>query len=290
MDSIFLLRAYGDCIIALTSLKNSRRINSLELVISNHLAPLVHALPPEKLPAGLQLHFHDFGIKKSLMRCFTNKYLLHTDTCKELLALRKYIKTYGKENTSLNSLFLENRKRAWLPAMVTGNRFNHIIKEENVYDSYTRFFQSHIAEASYNFDSQAPGLRVLLIPDARMKNKTIDLSLIEKIQYSFTESGSTLTTAFFGQVPAGYKNQSVVYRDFKELIGYINQADFIIGADSLPVHLCQFLEKPHCMLYPGHIKRYKRKQFFTPFVLRTGYYYSFEELTQRSSFFPNSLT
>ncbi|MES2372523.1 MAG: hypothetical protein V4557_08085 [Bacteroidota bacterium] len=290
MDSIFLLRAYGDFVIALTSVKNSQRINSLELVISNHLAPLFHALPQEKLPPGLQLRFHDFGIKKSLMRCFTNKHLLHTDTCKELWALRKYIKTRDKENTGFNNLFLENRKRAYLPAMITGHRFNHIIKEENVYDSYTRFFQSYITEIPGDFNSKAPGLRVLLLPDARMKNKTIDLALIEKIRHSFTQSGSTLTTAFFEKAPSGDKSQCVVYRNFKELIGYINQADFIIGADSLPVHLCQFLEKPHCMLYPGRIKRYRQKQFFTPFVLRTGYYYSFEELAQRSSFFPNSST
>lgn len=290
MDSIFLLRAYGDCIIALTSLRNSPRVSSFELIISSHLAPLYHSLPQEKLPAGLQLHFHDFGIKKGLMRCFTNKYLLHTDTLQELRALREYIKTRKKENNEFNALFLENKKRAWLPETITGNKFRHIIEEENVYDAYTRFFQSHIAEDPAAFNSQTPGLHVLLIPDARIKNKTIDPQLTEKIQRSFAAVGSTVTTAFFREAPPGFKNKSVVYHDFKELVNYISRSDLIIGADSMPVHLCQFLEKPHYMLYPGHIRRYKRKQFFTPFVLRNGYYYSFEELHQRSSFFPNSIT
>ncbi len=286
MDSIFLLRAYGDFIIALTSARNSPRIGSFELIISSHLEPLFKALPQEKLPPGLRLHFHDFGIRKNLMRCFTNRHLLHVDTWKELLALRHYIKTRNKKNTDSHTLFLENTKRAWLPTMVSGYRFRHIIEGENVYDAYTRFFQSHIAEASPAFNSQAPGLNVLLIPDARMKNKTIDPQLTEKIQHSFKATGSTVTTAFFREMPVGYKNKVVIYHDFKNLVNCINQADLIIGADSMPVHLCQFLEKPHYMLYPGHIRRYRRKQFFTPFVLKHGYHYSFEELRQRSSFFP----
>ncbi|MES2330180.1 MAG: hypothetical protein V4539_11300 [Bacteroidota bacterium] len=288
MDSIFLLRAYGDCIIALTSMRNSPRMSSVELILSNHLEPLYHALPQEKLPAGLRLRFHDFGIKKGLMRCFTTKYLLHTDTVLELRALQEYIKMTKKENSEFNTMFLENKKRAWLAEAITGNRFGYIIDEENVYDAYNRFFQTHITEDPAVFNSQTPGLHVLLIPDARMKNKSIDPQLTEKIHHSFAVAGSTVTTAFFREAPVGFKNKSIVYRDFQELVNCINKADLIIGADSMPVHLCQFLEKPHYMLYPGHIRRYKRKQFFTPFVLRNGYYYSFEELHQRSSFFPNS--
>jgi len=193
MDSIFLLRAYGDCIIALTCARNSPRISSFELIISSHLAPLYHALPQEKMPAGLRVQFHDFGIKKGLMRCFTNQYLFHTDTWRELWALRKYVKKRGKENSDPHDLFLENKKRAWLVSMITGNRFRHIIEGGNVYDAYTRFFQSHITETPLAFNSQAPGLQVLLIPDARLKMRAVDPQLIEKIQRSFVAAGSIKT-------------------------------------------------------------------------------------------------
>lgn len=285
MDSIFLLRAYGDCVVALTAARNSRRTGSFELIVSSHLAPLYHALPQEKLPSGLQVHFHDFGIRNNLMRCFTNKHLLHTGTLKELWALRNYIKKRGKKNG--DHFFLENKKRAWIPGMITGTGFGAVINaEENAYDAYTRFFESQINEIPVHFSVVSGGLQVLLLPDARLKKRTFEPQLIEKIQRSFAGTGSTVTTAFFRQAPAGYRHKAMVYRDFNELVALIKDAGLVICADSLPAHLCQFLEKPHYIIYPEGIK----KQFFTPFVLRNGYYYSFEELQQRSSFFPDPLS
>jgi ADP-heptose:LPS heptosyltransferase len=57
-------------------------------------------------------------------------------------------------------------------------------------------------------------------------------------------------------------NQTV-YNNFKELIQLIQEADFIIGADSLPIHLSQLLNKKHFILYPDE----GSKAFFTPYAL-----------------------
>ena len=54
-----------------------------------------------------------------------------------------------------------------------------------------------------------------------------------------------------------------VYNNFKDLIKYIQEADFIIAADSLPIHLCELFSKPHFMLFPnGH-----PRNFITPYAL-----------------------
>ena len=51
--------------------------------------------------------------------------------------------------------------------------------------------------------------------------------------------------------------------NFKDLIKYIQEADFIIAADSLPIHLCELFNKPHFMLFPnGH-----PRNFITPYAL-----------------------
>ena len=67
-------------------------------------------------------------------------------------------------------------------------------------------------------------------------------------------------------------NQTV-YNNFKELIQLIQEADFIIGADSLPIHLSQLLNKKHFILYPGG----GSKAFFTPYTIARQYYCEFNK-------------
>ena len=46
------------------------------------------------------------------------------------------------------------------------------------------------------------------------------------------------------------KTKQVVYSNFKMLIQLIQEAELILGADSLPIHLAYLLKKPHYILYP----------------------------------------
>jgi ADP-heptose:LPS heptosyltransferase len=57
------------------------------------------------------------------------------------------------------------------------------------------------------------------------------------------------------------------------LIQLIQSADYIIGADSLPIHLSQFLHKPHFILYPDK----GSKAFFTPYALIHNSYSEFSD-------------
>ena len=67
-------------------------------------------------------------------------------------------------------------------------------------------------------------------------------------------------------------NQTV-YNNFKELFQLIQEADFIIGADSLPIHISQMLNKKHFILYPNG----GSKAFFTPYTVTRQYYCEFNK-------------
>jgi ADP-heptose:LPS heptosyltransferase len=67
----------------------------------------------------------------------------------------------------------------------------------------------------------------------------------------------------------------VSYSSFEELLELINEADFVFGSDSLPIHLCNALQKPHYILYPNN----GSTAFFTPFSMANKCYADFEKFT-----------
>lgn len=103
--TLFLLRAYGDFVIAVNMVSRSLFRENMMLVASKHLEPLYEVLEP-LLPFPVKIRFVDFKIDKQLMRCFTNKYLFHPHTLTELSALRHYIRAEKIRGTA----YLEQQK------------------------------------------------------------------------------------------------------------------------------------------------------------------------------------
>ena len=69
------------------------------------------------------------------------------------------------------------------------------------------------------------------------------------------------------------QNELVSYANFEELLALINDADFIFGSDSLPIHLCNAIQKPHYILYPNN----GSTVFFTPFSMANKCYANFDK-------------
>ena len=106
-----------------------------------------------------------------------------------------------------------------------------------------------------------------LIQDRLKKN--IPNSLINKIENEIASKGYTLEIAYFKEAPnstnaknSSSKTKEVVYSNFKTLIQYIQDAELILGADSLPIHLAYLLKKPHYILYPNGYPQL----FMTPYA------------------------
>lgn len=275
---LFLLRAFGDFLIAVHMVSKSSVSTTIKLVASKHLEPLYRALEP-LLPAPVQIAFVDFKIDKQLMRCFTNKYLFHPQTLSELIALRHYL----REEKIMGDLYLEQQKRIFFPRWFCNQAFRFVVADKPVYQSYADCFSVplHTLE-NIPFGGQVKATKILVVPDSRQPIKVIDQEIIQQIQRSYNDVDTVVTVAFFREVWDAHTGNAVVYHNFEELIALIRETDLLIGGDSLPVHLAQFLGKPHYILYPGS----KTENFFTPFALKHRTYFTFEDLKSRNAF-PN---
>jgi hypothetical protein len=289
MHRLFLLRAYGDFVILLQALLESPQKNKYSLIASKHLEPLYQELALVIDLTSIQIQFINFGITNTQLSLFTNKHLLSINTLNEL----KQIKNFVKQNPNQEGQdYIEQDKRIGLFNAITGFYFNSIISTEPVYITYAKFFENstinkEISKEEGKVENKLENIKenkesetlnnnklnskkVLLFPDTRQAKKNIPSSLINKLENEIASKGYTLEIAYFKQVPDinttnhenSASNNKVVYANFKTLIQLIQDAELILGADSLPIHLAYILKKPHYILYPNGYPQL----FMTPYA------------------------
>lgn len=274
--TLFLLRAYGDFVIAVNMVSKSLFREKIMLVASKHLEPLYQVIEP-LLPFPVQIRFVDFKLDKQLMRCFTNKYLFHPHTLTELSALRKYLRAEKITGTA----YLEKQNRIYFPRFFCHHPFRSIVSHGPVYQSYADFFSVHLHTLEeIPFEKKKHHSNILIVPDSRQAIKVIDKGIIQKIQDHYTSASVSVTIAFFRKAWDSVTGNVVVYHNFNELIQLIQATDLLIGGDSLPVHLAQLLNTPHLIVYPGS----KTQDFFTPFALKNRCFFTFEAIRNNPSF------
>lgn len=276
MHRLFLLRAYGDFVILLQALIQSPQKNKYIIIASKHLQSLYEELALVIDLSSIQIQFVNFGIRNTQLSLFTNKHLLSLDTIIELKQIKKFVKQ--NPNTE-GTDYIEQDKRIGLFNAITGLSFNSIVSKEPVYISYAKFFENQDLnkELQKEEDQAAENNKLnakkgLLFPDTRQAKKNIPISLISKLENEIQAKGYNLEIAYFKQVPdmaisnydksASIKNNKVVYSNFKILIQLIQEAELILGADSLPIHLAYLLKKPHYILYPNGYPQL----FMTPYA------------------------
>jgi hypothetical protein len=274
---IFLLRAYGDATIALHFLANSPEKNNYEIIVSSHLKPLINALRSYIDLSSLKIEFVDFSITKSQLNLFTNRHLISINTLHQLNKLKQFIKN-NPNNEGVD--YVEQEKKSTLLNLFTGHSFKAIVNKQ-VYADMGKFFKSSILipkpTSSIN--------KVLIVPNARISARRIPENVIEYIKTQLTGTNMSLQVAYFSKeneqkLQTDSQNEVVSYANFEELLALINDADFIFGSDSLPIHLCNALQKPHYILYPNN----GSNAFFTPFSIANNYYADFNKFS--STHFP----
>ncbi len=269
MHRLFLLRAYGDFVILLQALIQSPQKNKYTIIASKHLQPLYQALESVIDLKSIQIQFVDFGITKTQLSLFTNKHLLSLVTLIELKQIKKFVQQ-NPNNEGID--YIEQDKRIGLFNSITGLSFNSIISKEPVYISYAKFFDiQDIKEVEVREESREDinSKKVLLFPDTRQAKKNIPTTLISKLENELSAKGYKLEIAYFKEAPnsnstnnTATKTKEVVYSNFKTLIQLIQEAELILGADSLPIHLAYLLKKPHYILYPNGYPQL----FITPYA------------------------
>ena len=270
MNRLFLLRAFGDFTIALNAILKSKKKDQFKIVASLHLTPLYLAISKVTDLSSIEIEFVDFEVHNSQLNIFTNRHLLDTDTFSQI----KKIKQYLAINTNEGGVdFIEQQKRSALLELLLNHRFKPIVRERNVYEQYERFFETTPTASSESnpttISTHIPaGGTILVLPDARIEKRHIPQSIIDSIKIKAAAKGYQVEVAYFKQQIAG----ATMYKNFVELIQLIQNASMVIGADSLPIHLSNFLGKAHFILYPTG----GSKGFFTPFTKQHNYYSEFE--------------
>jgi len=253
MHRLFLLRAYGDFVILLQAILESPQKNKYSLIASKHLQPLYQELALVIDVSSIQIQFIDFGITNTQLSLFTNKHLLSINTLNEL----KQIKNFAKQNPNNEGVdYIEQTTRIKAINFLTSIEFKAMIMPNAIYSNYGNFFMNTTKK-----DYQIRQLNnILILPDARLKKRVLKIELIESIKNQYVEKEKKINIARFKNKING---DDFVYNNFKDLIKYIQEADFIIAADSLPIHLSELFNKPHFMLFPnGH-----PRNFMTPYAL-----------------------
>jgi hypothetical protein len=262
------LRAYGDATIALHFLANSPEKNNYAIIASKHLTPLVKALGSYIDLSSLQIQFVDFGITKSQLNLFTNRHLISSNTIRQITKLKQFVKN-NPNNEGID--YLEQNNKSGLLNLLLGHPFKAIVNKQ-VYAEMGEFYKATSSIPPSNGTIN----KILIIPDARITARRIPENLIHYIK---TKIGldKLLQVAYFDKANNHFnkQNELVSYNNFEELLELINDADFVFGSDSLPIHLCNALQKPHYILYPKN----GSSAFFTPFSIANNYYADFEKFT-----------
>jgi ADP-heptose:LPS heptosyltransferase len=269
MHRIFVLRAYGDFTILLQSLLRSNKKSQYKLVASSHLQPLFISLQQFVNFDSIQIEFVDFGIDKTLLRFFTNKFLISLNCYKEIQS----IKTYLKANSySEGQDYIEQDKRITWFNFLVGKKFKHIIEDQKVYNTYDQFFENSTIEHLQILENKTinSNKKLLIFPDSRLPAKNIPSDVLDTIIQDQTNIGHIVQVAYF---KSQTNKHSVSYNNFDELLKMIQDVDYIIGADSLPIHLANLLNKPHFILYPKGFTQL----FITPVAIANQSFGTFEE-------------
>ncbi len=237
MRRVFLLRAYGDFAIAVQALASTDQI-----VASLHLKPLYDALISRGCISPRRIEFIDFGISGSQLNLLTNKNFFHVDTFRQLSKIKAYLRANPR-----SSDFVEQNARLGLLNIFTGHSFKAI------------FETGAPVYAAYGLPAlglERNGEKVLILPDARLSKRIIPSSILARIDGRVARFGSD-------------------YATFEQLIDLIQASDYVVAADSLPLHLAYLCRKPHFILYPDGGKQ----DFFTPDALASGSFSTFSQFT-----------
>lgn len=265
--TIVAARAYGDFTILLAHANAALSKNpAFKIIASSHLAPLYKAFIQSGSLKSLPVEFTDCGIQGSLLRFFTNKQLLGSETWVQLRQLIHTIHSQANE-----TIYLEQTARLnWLKPLVH-KKLMAISQGKNVYADYATFFKVELPSMALSTVQS-----ILILPSSRQAKKNLPDASIVAIQKKHPDA--QITVGLFRSASPHYfpatdnpMKQTVHYSSFEALIHLIQSYDFIYCPDSAQAHICQLLQKPHFMLYPNQYNL----SFATPFVIKNKQYASF---------------
>ena len=100
MRRLFLIRAYGDFVIAIRAILFSPHPLSIKIVASEHFKPLHTSLAKVMDLAALEIEFQNFEINNAQLNLFTDRHLLSIGTLTQIKKI-KNLKSISKLKTKI---------------------------------------------------------------------------------------------------------------------------------------------------------------------------------------------
>lgn len=269
MKSIVALRSYGDYVVLLSSIITSSSLHNYKIYASEHLKNLHEAIFQNN-KIELDIEFIDFGIKVGIFPLFTNKHFFSKSSFKALGQLKLFL-----NNKFINEIiFLEQKKRSLLVNLFTGIKHNYIHNGSlNIYTSYLNFFNGKLKKDPQFAKNHINSKKILIFPDSRKKEKELPKELVTKIKNSI--NNKNIEIAKFGKNSILKNKESFVYYDnFNQLALLIQNSDFIISSDSLPVHMAYYFNTPHWVIYNSKVNT----EWLTPYCMEHNTYSLFNNV------------
>lgn len=243
MDTVLLLRSYGDFVIALSGYQGRPAGRALRIVASDHFRPLYQAIAEMKLVQDLPaVEFVNLGVRYGLMACFTNRHFFSAANIQELKKLRGFLATIPGDH----NLFLEQKIRSGFISAITGRQFTAIHDgTENIYEAYKNFYQ--VKQLPFRNKWQAgpdSNSTIRVFPGSRKKTKRLPVYWVEQIKDRYAVDERKMTLAGLAGELLDYTTPKELVGNFRELCKLIADADYIISADSLPAHLAYLFHIP----------------------------------------------
>jgi ADP-heptose:LPS heptosyltransferase len=270
---ILALRSYGDYVILLNSIKHAGINKKMRLLVSDHLRPLHESLNSQ-YPNNFEFNFIDFGIKRGLLSFFTNRYFFSFNSIQEVV---KIFKNIEKLKIKDQIIYLEHKARKNILSFFLRSKINHIYSKGNIYEAFAQFFDIDAATITFTLPEIISIRKVLIFPDSRKRDKIIDHKTMHLLTSELINQNIDFKIANFNHSISNEIdfNKQVTYKNFNDLVLYINECDLVISSDSVPAHIAEFLGKPHVILYNEKVNY----NWLTPFAKKYKMYSTFEEAT-----------
>ncbi len=269
MNSVVALRSYGDYVILLSSIMTSSSLHNYKIYASEHLKEL-HDVLFQHNKIELDIEFINFGIKVGIFPLFTNKHFFSKGNITSIEHLKLFL-----NNKKINeTIFLEQKKRSILLNALASIKLKYIHKGTiNIYTSYFQFFNGKQKIDTLFSRDFVKLKKILIFPDSRKKEKEFTNNLLHKIRNGL--SNKNIEIAKFGKQRSNNNIEGVVYYDnFNQLALLIQNSDFIISSDSLPVHMAYYFNIPHWVIYNNKVNT----EWLTPYCMKYNTYCLFKNV------------
>jgi len=246
------IRAFGDFTISAAIIKKNHT-EKVPVLLPEYMTGLFNALDCNnffEIADVLKLGHYSklFQLKK--IRNFQDLYSVYEDV--------RIIKSNINRNCSYLLDYKDARSRLF------GSNLGYPGLGENIYTSKREFFSKYFkisGELPVIVNEKKEIKNVMLFPGSRLLSKALNDDLVVAISNELKSHGYTVKTMYHESEKTLLKDVGF-FKSFSELRSLVVNADFIVSADSLPIHVSYYFDRLHFVICNNQ----QNSKWETPFI------------------------